>query len=85
MIIREMTDAEVAGHFPVRGWRMKCGNRTDLPKKQRVHEYVELGADQRNSGTAEGYIQGYVYACYRCGTDRFRKDKQHAPHDRQER
>lgn len=76
-----MTDEEVARHFPVMGWRMKCDNRTDLPKKQRVHEYVELGADARNSGTASGYIEGFVYACARCGTDKFSRTSQS---DRQE-
>jgi hypothetical protein len=52
---------------------MKCGLQKDLPKKQRGHDYVELGLDQRNSGTASGYITGTVYACYRCGTDKFKK------------
>jgi hypothetical protein len=70
--VKEMTDSEIASHFPVQGWRMKCGLRTDLPKKERVHEYVKLGTEQRNSGTASGYIHGTVYACYRCGADRFR-------------
>jgi len=70
--VREMTDAEVEKHFPVQGWRMKCGLRTDLPKKERVHDYVTLGPEQRNSGTARGYIHGTAYACARCGADRFR-------------
>lgn len=70
--MREMTDAEVEKHFPVQGWRLKCGLRTDLPKKERVHDYASLGPEQRNSGTARGYIHGTVYACARCGMDRFR-------------
>jgi hypothetical protein len=74
--IREMTDEEVSRHFPVMGWRMKCGLRTDLPKKQRVHQYVELGPDLRNTGTELGFIPGYVYACAQCGADKFKRDVQ---------
>ena len=67
-----MTDAEVIAHFPVQGWRLKCGLRVDLPKKERVHDPVRLGTEQQNSGTANGYIHGTVYACYKCGFHRFR-------------
>jgi hypothetical protein len=70
--VRTMTDDEVAAHFPVQGWRMKCGLRTDLPKKERLHDYVKLGTEQRNTGTSHGYMHGELYACYRCGMDRFR-------------
>jgi hypothetical protein len=70
--VREMTDAEVIAHFPVQGWRVKCGLRTDLPKKERIHDYVKLGQEQQNSGTSAGYIHGCVYACFRCGMHRFR-------------
>lgn len=70
--MREMTDDEIAAYFPVQGWRLKCGLRTYLPKKERVHDPVRLGTEQRNSGTSRGYIHGTVYACYNCGFDRFR-------------
>lgn len=70
--MREMTDEELIAHFPVQGWRMKCGLRTDLPKKDRIHDYVRFGSEQQNSGTAAGYIHGTVYACYKCGMHRFR-------------
>lgn len=70
--MREMTDAEVEKHFPVQGWRMKCGLRTDLPKKERIHDYVKLGPEQQNSGTSAGYFHGTVYACFKCGMHRFR-------------
>ena len=73
--MREMTDEQVAAHFPVFGWTLKCGNRLDLPKKDRVHDYVKLGAEQRNTGTSHGYMHGTLYACYRCGMDRFRSWK----------
>lgn len=72
----EMDDATVMAHFPVQGWRLKCGLRTDLPKKQRVHHYVLLGRDVRN-GAERGFIEGNVFACARCGNDKFtRKDIQ---------
>ena len=70
-----MTDEQVFQLFPVMGWRMKCGLRTDLPKKQRVHAYVELGEEQRNTGSELGYVPGFVYACTRCGTDKFKKER----------
>lgn len=63
---------DVAAGQLVPGWRLKCGNRTDLPKKARVHAYQHLGTDLRNTGTAAGYVHGEVYACTRCGTDKFR-------------
>jgi hypothetical protein len=69
-----MTDEEVGSHFPVRGWRMKCGLRTDLPKKERIHQYVELGLDVRNYED-RGAIEGIVSACARCGTDKFKRAK----------
>lgn len=68
----EMTDAEVEKHFPVGGWRTKCGNRTWVPKKERVHDYVLLGNSEiRNSGTARGFIFGHQFACAKCGADKF--------------
>jgi hypothetical protein len=70
----ELTDDQVTGLFPVQGWRMKCRLRDDLPKKERVHKFVLRGCEQRNSGTDLGYIYGWVFACVRCGHDRFKKD-----------
>lgn len=31
------------------GDTLRCGNRRDLPKKQRVHHWQDLGPDGRNS------------------------------------
>lgn len=73
MYTRELTDSEVAALFPLQGWRTKCGNRTWLPKKERVHEFAELGADVRNCGTADGYVPVTVYACVKCGTDKMKR------------
>lgn len=70
--MKEMTDSEVTAHFPVQGWRQKCGLRTDLPKKQRVHDYVKFGIEQRNTGTSHGYMHGNLRVCFRCGMDDFR-------------
>lgn len=76
--MREMTDDEVASHFPVMGWRMKCGLRTDLPKKARVHEYVSLGIDVRNY-EERGTVHGEVFACARCGADKFKRNRELHP------
>lgn len=57
------------------GRSIRCGNRTDLPKKDRQHIYVHLGTEIRNTGTSAGYLYGELYACRRCGADRFRKWK----------
>jgi hypothetical protein len=53
------------------GDTVKCGNRTDLPKKQRVHQYQSLGIDVRN-GAAKGFLEGEVLACTACGMDKFK-------------
>lgn len=76
--MRELTDEQVIAHFPVQGWRLKCGLRTDLPKKERVHDYVELGPEMRN-GADRGFINGTVYACYRCGMDKFKRNRELHP------
>lgn len=73
MNIREMSDEEIGRHFPVSGWRTKCGLRTWLIKKERVHEWAVLGTDVRNY-EAYGAIHGTVYACVRCGTDKFSRE-----------
>jgi hypothetical protein len=50
-------------------WRdFLCGNRKDLPKKQRVHDYVSLGVDIKNRGE-KGICEVIVFACSRCGRD----------------
>lgn len=55
--------------LPVPGDRVKCGLRTDLPKKQRRHEWLSLGIDLRRQG--DGTIAEFeVFACLECGTDK---------------
>lgn len=54
------------------GDAIKCGNRTDLFRKQRVHQWQELGEDIRN-GFARGFVTGIVSACSRCGLDKFER------------
>lgn len=61
------------GDFPP-GDTVKCGNRTDLPKKFRRHIYTLLGRDVRN-GAERGFVEGDVYACEVCGADKFKRDK----------
>ncbi len=63
-----LTDV-VAGWFPVPGIVTTCGNRLDLPRKQRVHWWVCLGYDVQNKGT-EGIVEVLVYACWACGKDK---------------
>ena len=63
-----MTDEEVFKHFPVMGWRMKCGLRLDLPKKERRHLYESFGRDLRNKDV-HGYVECEVRVCTRCGHD----------------
>jgi hypothetical protein len=55
--------------FPVPGDAVKCGLRKDLPKRERVHHYVELGQDVRHSGDG-GVRMTRVRACIRCGADK---------------
>ena len=61
-------DAYTATWFPVPGEMITCGLRTDLPRKQRVHDYVSLGPDFKNKGT-EGICEVLVFACTVCGRD----------------
>lgn len=46
-----------------------CGNRKDLPKKQRVHHYVYMGTDVRHGGSGGWNIEMDIYACVICGRD----------------
>ena len=70
-----MTDEEYLALFPVRGWRLKCGLRTDLPKKERVHLYESAGRDVRNKGE-HGYVECDVRVCTRCGFDNAKQVKE---------
>ena len=63
-----MTDEEVFRHFPVQGWRLKCGLRTDWPKKERRHLYESFGQDLRNKDV-HGYVLCDIRVCVRCGHD----------------
>lgn len=54
------------------GDTLRCGNRRDLPKKQRVHHWQDLGPDGRNYNG--GYTEGTVRACQACGADQFRRE-----------
>lgn len=60
--------------FPLANPQTTCGLRSDLPKKERVHHWVNLGPDIRNSGE-EGFIELEISACSRCGKDSARKTK----------
>lgn len=55
--------------FPVPGDRIRCGLRIDLPKKQRVHDYVSMGIDTRNLGEV-GFRDVDIFACAVCGADK---------------
>lgn len=52
----------------VPGSAITCGNRTDLPRKQRRHLKIEMGMDTRNRGT-EGFGDVLVHMCTLCGRD----------------
>ena len=64
---------DIAGGDLPPGDTVKCGNRTDLRKAQRRHDYQLLGPDSRNGGD-RGFVDGNVYACGRCGADKFKRD-----------
>jgi len=61
-------DGYTARWFPLEGQRVSCGNRTDLPRKQRTHFYVSMGTDFKNKG-AGGITEVLVFACAVCGKD----------------
>jgi hypothetical protein len=67
-------DATAAGRLwellPVDPAAVSCGRRKDLPKKQRVHKFAELGQDVRHSGADGRPRMTRVRVCVRCGTDR---------------
>ena len=64
----EYQDGYTAQWFPVDGDMITCGNRKDLTRKQRVHDYVSLGKDFKNKGIA-GICEVIVFACSVCGRD----------------
>ncbi len=55
--------------FPVDGKAITCGKRTDMPRKQRRHDYIPMGDDFTNKAE-EGIVQVPVWACGRCGRDK---------------
>jgi hypothetical protein len=56
--------------FPLAAPEKKCGLRTDLPKKERRHLWVELGTDVRHVDKPEPAREMRIRACRRCGTDK---------------
>jgi hypothetical protein len=62
-------DEEVVAALPVPADRVKCGLRTDLPKKERRHDWLSLGTDTRNRGS-HGFLDCEILACRQCGTDK---------------
>lgn len=56
--------------LPVDPDAVSCGLRRDLPKKQRVHWFAELGQDVRHSGADGRPRMTRVRACVRCGRDK---------------
>jgi hypothetical protein len=63
---REMNDDWTT--FPLDNPQTTCGLRTDLPKKERAHQFIPLGLDIRNMGSA-GFTVRDIFACQRCGKD----------------
>jgi hypothetical protein len=47
---------------------VSCGNRGDLPKAQRRHDWRYLGLDTRH--TEDVFTDLHIYACAVCGRDR---------------
>lgn len=69
MTEEQLEELTIMSLFPLaEASEVTCGNRTDLPKKERTHQLVKLGKDMRNKGE-KGYIERDVYACARCGRD----------------
>ena len=54
--------------FPLERDNITCGNRKDLPKKQRRHDWACLGKDIANHGE-KGIVEVLVFACTACGRD----------------
>ena len=64
----EYHDGYTVRWFPLSWNNITCGNRRDLPKKQRVHDWVSLGFDTMNK-SEKGICEVLVFACTRCGRD----------------
>jgi len=64
----EYYDGYTVRWFPVAGDLITCGNRADLPKAQRRHDWVCLGKDIMNKGK-KGICEVLVFACAVCGRD----------------
>jgi len=54
--------------LPLDGSPVTCGNRIDLPRAQRRHQYADMGTDFKNKGT-EGITEVPVRACLQGGKD----------------
>lgn len=50
------------------GDAVKCGLRTDLPKKERRHIWLDAGVDVRHRFSGE-YGDSQIKICSRCGAD----------------
>lgn len=54
------------------GESVKCGLRTELPKKERRHKFLDAGMERRYSG--DGWFQlRIVLICSECGTEKIKK------------
>jgi len=51
------------------GRPVSCGNRTDLPKRERRHDPRYLGTDMRHANDG-GIEELHIYACAVCGRDK---------------
>jgi len=51
------------------GRPVSCGNRTDLPKRDRRHRQVYLGTDMRHANDG-GIEELHIFACGECGRDK---------------
>jgi hypothetical protein len=58
----------VTAILPVPSHMISCGKRTDLPTKQRRHQWEWLGLDTRNCGE-HGFWDMAIRVCIRCGRD----------------
>lgn len=48
---------------------VKCGNRLDLPKKQRRHDYRYMGMDERTTEPGSKALM-HIAVCITCGVER---------------
>lgn len=45
-----------------------CGNRRDLPKRERRHDWLDAGDDVRHHGSGY-FLLSKIRICSRCGRD----------------